>query len=87
MNYFLIRKMQKKHNVHLIQRQIDGGSAWRTKESADLAQGMIDAGLCMHSKVIHTNYLGKYVPARGLLKNGQPGSFEFCSQAWDKVRR
>lgn len=66
--------------VALFQELIDNGQAWRLQGSyGRTAYDLIQQGFCTLGETGHTDTYGNYVPARGEIEPGAPGSPEYVA--------
>lgn len=86
MNYQTIKKAQKEYGFYELQECINSGLAWKLEGSyGRAAMNALEVGLCMLPKQFHKDTYGNTVPSRDVLKKGTKGTFQNCSEFWQKV--
>lgn len=84
MNYFQIKKLQKKYGIAKVQYLIDNGQGFmHNDEFGELVWSMIYSGACMLPTVVHKDYTGRLIAARQMLPVGSIGSFQRSQNYWE----
>lgn len=85
MNYFEIKKIQRKYGVGKVQELIDSGKAFMIQgDFEELIWSMIYSGACMLPDLVHKNHQGTRIATRAMVPSGSPGSFKRCQSYWSK---